>query len=70
MIRPLTILGGGRPIGSVEEGGPMIFDIKEFQYTYKCKHCGHEWTETRLEDADTTRLRDQGVGIDEEGQLD
>jgi rRNA maturation endonuclease Nob1 len=34
----------------VREGPPMIFDIKEFRYAYKCKHCGHEWSETRLED--------------------
>ena len=48
----------------------MIFDEKEFQYKYKCKHCGHESTETRLEDTDATRLRDAGAGVDEEGELD
>ena len=29
--------------------GPIIVDVEEFQYSYKCKHCGHEWSETRLE---------------------
>jgi DNA-directed RNA polymerase subunit RPC12/RpoP len=24
---------------------PSIVDIEEFQYTYRCKHCGHEWSE-------------------------
>jgi len=24
---------------------PSIVDIEDFQYTYKCKHCGHEWSE-------------------------
>ena len=67
-IRPITL--SGSRLATMEEGGPMIFDVKEFQYTYRCKHCGHQWTETRLEDADETRLRDQGVGIDEEGELD
>jgi DNA-directed RNA polymerase subunit RPC12/RpoP len=33
---------------AVEEGKPIIVDIEEFQYAYKCKHCGHEWSETRL----------------------
>ena len=34
----------------VEENVPMTIDIGEFQYTYKCKHCGHVWSETRTED--------------------
>ncbi|HVC26596.1 MAG TPA: hypothetical protein VND40_00405 [Nitrososphaerales archaeon] len=24
---------------------PTIVDIEDFQFTYKCKHCGHEWSE-------------------------
>jgi transposase-like protein len=24
-------------------------DTKEFRYSYKCKHCGHEWTVERYE---------------------
>ncbi len=24
---------------------PSIVDVEDFQYTYKCKHCGHEWSE-------------------------
>lgn len=24
---------------------PSIVDIEDFQYTYKCKHCAHEWSE-------------------------
>ena len=27
------------------EDAPVVVDIEEFQYTYRCKHCGHEWTE-------------------------
>lgn len=27
------------------EDKPVVVDIEEFQYTYRCQHCGHEWTE-------------------------
>jgi uncharacterized Zn finger protein len=39
---------GGIPMPPVvvEEDVPVTVDIKEFQYTYKCKHCGHVWSET------------------------
>ncbi len=33
----------------VYEGEPIIIDIEELQYNYKCKHCGHEWSENRME---------------------
>ena len=33
----------------VQEGKPIIIDVEDFQYTYKCKHCGHEWSEKRIE---------------------
>ncbi len=36
-----TLMGAGEPI---------IVDIETFQYTYKCKHCGHEWSEVREEE--------------------
>ena len=26
---------------------PLTIDIKEFQYAYKCRHCGHQWVEIR-----------------------
>jgi len=29
----------------VEENIPIVVDVEEFQYSYKCKHCGHEWSE-------------------------
>src|SRR5574340_300502 len=29
----------------VEEKVPATVDIEEFQYTYRCKHCGHVWSE-------------------------
>jgi DNA-directed RNA polymerase subunit RPC12/RpoP len=33
----------------VEEGEPVTIDTQEIQYSYKCKHCGHEWSERRTE---------------------
>jgi DNA-directed RNA polymerase subunit RPC12/RpoP len=29
------------------EDAPVVVNIEEFQYTYKCKHCGHEWSEVQ-----------------------
>jgi hypothetical protein len=29
----------------VGETEPAVIDVEEFQYAYKCKHCGHEWLE-------------------------
>ena len=32
---------------TLSEGRPVTVDTKEFQYSYKCAHCGHQWTEKR-----------------------
>jgi hypothetical protein len=32
----------------LQENTPIVVDIKDFQYSYKCKHCGHEWSEMRM----------------------
>jgi len=34
----------------VEENIPLTIDVKDFQYSYKCKHCGHVWTEMHEEE--------------------
>jgi hypothetical protein len=36
-----------RPPTDLTEGGPVMVDVEEFRYTYRCKHCGHEWSEVR-----------------------
>ena len=28
---------------------PMIIDVEKFNYTYKCGHCGHAWSEMKTE---------------------
>ncbi|MFI5420870.1 MAG: hypothetical protein ACHQ1H_07870 [Nitrososphaerales archaeon] len=34
----------------VGETEPVVVDVEEFEYKYKCKHCGHEWTEEKDEE--------------------
>lgn len=34
------------PLG-VEENAPTVVDVEDFQYTYRCRHCGHVWSEAR-----------------------
>ena len=45
-VRPGMIAKGiiARPV-TVEESNPVTVDMEEFQYTYRCKHCGHQWVE-------------------------
>lgn len=57
VIRPMwqTYKGGNAytPPGvttELVEGPPIIVKEEEFQYHYKCKHCGHEWTEHHREE--------------------
>ncbi len=37
----------------VEENIPITIDVEDFQYSYKCKHCGHEWSEMHTEETKT-----------------
>jgi predicted RNA-binding Zn-ribbon protein involved in translation (DUF1610 family) len=38
----------GTPSATVLEQGLAIHvDVESFEYTYRCKHCGHEWSEER-----------------------
>ena len=34
-------------VAVLAEDAPVVVDIEEFQYTYRCKHCGHQWSEVR-----------------------
>ena len=43
--RATGVYRGGSSLTVVETGVPITIDLKEFQYSYKCKHCGHEWSE-------------------------
>lgn len=35
----------------VEESIPVTIDVEDFQFTYKCKHCGHVWSELHVEES-------------------
>ena len=37
------------PLLLEESNEPVTIEEKEFSYKYVCKHCGHQWTETREE---------------------
>jgi len=48
----MSFRGGGTVSGPptvVLEGRPIVVDIEEIQYIYKCGHCGHEWSEKHVE---------------------
>jgi hypothetical protein len=32
----------------VQENIPITVEVEDFQYSYMCKHCGHEWAENRV----------------------
>jgi DNA-directed RNA polymerase subunit RPC12/RpoP len=34
----------------LEEGHPAVIDLDEIRYSYRCKHCGHEWTEEHIQE--------------------
>lgn len=46
-VSPLGSFGGKYRVipQAVEEDFPVTIDITEFSYTYRCKHCGHQWAE-------------------------
>ena len=43
------------PVFVLQEGRPVVIDVEEFQYTYRCHHCGHEWTEKHVEEHTESR---------------
>jgi DNA-directed RNA polymerase subunit RPC12/RpoP len=49
---PMGYTRGSMPTSPiiVEENIPVTIEIEDFQYSYKCKHCGHEWTENHAEE--------------------
>ncbi len=42
-------MGGQRNPTTYEENTPVTINTEDTQYSYKCKACGHEWTENRIE---------------------
>jgi DNA-directed RNA polymerase subunit RPC12/RpoP len=51
VVPPNQLSGFTAPVPVLlEEGTPMMVEIDEYRYHYKCKHCGHEWTEVHDEE--------------------
>ena len=42
---PITLTEGKLAVANA----PEIDDTKAMRYSFKCKHCGHEWSEERFE---------------------
>jgi len=32
----------------LESDVPIVVEVDDFRYTYRCKHCGHQWSEERF----------------------
>jgi DNA-directed RNA polymerase subunit RPC12/RpoP len=45
-------LGPYTPISPamLEADVPITIEVEDFDYSYKCKHCGHFWTEMRRQE--------------------
>jgi len=48
---------GAPVVTPVAEDRAVLVDVKDFQYAYQCKHCGHRWLEIREEEGGTTSLK-------------
>jgi len=49
VLAPASIISGRGPLPVapllVEENIPITINVEDFQYAYRCKHCGHTWSE-------------------------
>lgn len=48
----MRLAAGGTPFGGallLAEDVPAMVNEEEFQYSYRCKHCGHQWSEVHSE---------------------
>jgi len=36
------------PVVMLESNVPLVVEVDDFSYTYRCKHCGHQWSEERF----------------------
>jgi len=33
----------------LESEVPLVVEVDDFSYTYRCKHCGHQWSEEHFD---------------------
>ena len=41
----------GRTVAEAMGSAQLMVEEDEYQYSYKCKHCGHEWSEVHVKEA-------------------
>jgi hypothetical protein len=46
---------GGEMVTPLTEGVTVIVNIEDFEYKYRCTHCGHQWSEMREEETTTNK---------------
>jgi len=46
-VEEITPISAVPPV-LVESEVPLVVEVDDFRYTYKCKHCGHQWSEERF----------------------
>jgi DNA-directed RNA polymerase subunit RPC12/RpoP len=49
------VMHGAEMITPLTEGTPITVDVEDFEYKYKCTHCGHVWTEIHEEESSVKR---------------
>ena len=43
----------------LETDKPSVVEVEDFRYTYKCKRCGHQWSEERYKSVNAVIDRKQ-----------
>jgi len=43
-IQQATLSSISAPV-VLESNVPVLVEVDDFRYTYRCKHCGHQWSE-------------------------
>jgi hypothetical protein len=56
-IEPAGGSRGGRTEAEASSSTQLIVEEDECQYSYKCKHCGHEWSEVHMIESKGTKPR-------------
>lgn len=49
------VVHGNEMITPLTGGTQITVDIEDFEYKYKCTHCGHQWSEMHVEEFNEPR---------------
>jgi C4-type Zn-finger protein len=64
---PSSYGGAFSPL-AVQEEIPTTIEVTDFNYTYRCKHCGHMWSEIHVEEAEEAESEMEGLSSPSSGQ--